>query len=717
MIGAAACLLGGAMLTSCSSDKDLYDGAKEAERNAENLLKDYAANFQKVFGEIAPDQTWGFGAPAGARATRAKGTYDGFKGNWEPVEWYQDTNDGWKWKTRTYVFPSDCDASRFLADVPSGVLSYTEVAGQNQTGYASGTSYLDPSWTNEVNIWGFYDGTKTVGGTLYIKGENDFSNRKFAVAQNTDVYLLEGATLKLNDEAASTIKFNLYIARTAKLIATGSTGRVKLDNGAQMYNHGTIDCKSFEVNNTSMLYNVGTLTTTGEVYVANSASVIVNDGEITSGTEANKTGKLVTAGSGRVQNNAEWTVYGETIINSNYNIWVNNGHFITENYTYTATSSSVINNCFLTVNNNFCMNISDGNGDFKISNGGGVLTNKFYGGGKFTAKDNNNNDITFNGGPFKVTMGANSVFKVTDTAYMNALGSGIATAHYGFEGVATGNEYAVLQAKAIVRESLGEGNVAYSGHLYVSAEEHFAQGYSGQYPYIHYYDGCAKENIYAAGFESGKPAITIPATVCNPGFDGGTPTPPTKPFLRVIAEDLTTKEKGDFDFNDIVFDVEYVSATQAKVTILAAGGTLPLTINGQEVHQLFIDANPNATTDQGGPVNTQTMINTNAQRINPTAPFSSAELTELPTLTLTGSWSDDQETFSAQVRDNIPLVVTKKNEDGTTYTLTLTAEKGKAPGKVGIASPYYEWKQEKVYIGDGFKKFVSDPTYAMWWKE
>jgi len=511
-------------------------------------------------GEVVNGQITSFTDINEAR-TRAIGDYARYKGTMQP------TVNG-----VIYTFPSDCATSNFLAEVPDGVLSYTEVAGQNQTGYASGNSYLDPSWTQEVNIWGFYDGSKNVGGTLYIKGNNNFSNRSFTVCENTDVYLLEGSTLTLNDNAASTIKFNLYIAPTAKLIANGETGRVKLDNGAKLYNHGEIECKSFEVNNTSMFYNgsVGKLTTTGEVYVANSNSVIVNDGEITSGTSTSKTGKLVTAGSGRVQNNAEWTVYGETIINSNDNIWVNNGRFTTENYTYTATSSSVINNCFLTVNNNFCINIADGSGDFKIDSGGGVLTKNFYGGGTFTAKDNNNNDVTYNGGPFKVTMGSGTVFKVTETAYMNALGSGIATAHYGFDGVGT-NGYAVLQAKKIVRESLGEGNVAYSGNLYVSAEEHFAQGYSGQYPFIHYYNGCTENNIYAPGFKGGSPAIQIEETPCNPGFGGNNPPDEYETYTYAFEDNRKT---CDFDLNDVVLQVKYKEGsnkTKLEIKLVAAG--------------------------------------------------------------------------------------------------------------------------------------------------
>ena len=58
--------------------------------------------------------------------------------------------------------------------------------------------------------------------------------------------------------------------------------------------------------------------------------------------------------------------------------------------------------------------------------------------------------------------------------------------------------------------------------------------------------------------------------------------------LRVMAEDLSANEDGkDFDFNDVVFDVYYGDASTAKVTILAAGGLLPLKVKGVDVHSLL----------------------------------------------------------------------------------------------------------------------------------
>ena len=64
------------------------------------------------------------------------------------------------------------------------------------------------------------------------------------------------------------------------------------------------------------------------------------------------------------------------------------------------------------------------------------------------------------------------------------------------------------------------------------------------------------------------------------------PTPPSDPgdfICRVIAEDLTVDQNTDFDFNDVVFDVY----SKGVIRIRACGGTLPLRVDGQEVHGLF----------------------------------------------------------------------------------------------------------------------------------
>ena len=138
--------------------------------------------------------------------------------------------------------------------------------------------------------------------------------------------------------------------------------------------------------------------------------------------------------------------------------------------------------------------------------------------------------------------------------------------------------------------------------MYVSAETHFAQGYDGEgdgtaeaKPFIYVKDGFTiADNIYAAGFKSGKPSITIPQTTCSPGFQGG------DPLYRVIAEDLSASEAGDFDFNDVVFDVVKAEGSKTTLKLICAGGVLPLRVRGAnqadgvEVHSVFGEKTPNA---------------------------------------------------------------------------------------------------------------------------
>ena len=678
MTGIAALAMCG-MFTSCSHDMSLYSGSQ-----SEQVLQKYEDTFVETFGEPAPTQTWGFGSTSAAATrgmTRSVGTYADYKGSLTPEESYQDQNDNWQWKTRPYTFPSDCDASNFTPDL-DGVKSYKEIAdAANQGGgFATGICYIDENHTGKVHVWGGNERAK-----LYFKaGTYDFTNETFDLCQNADLFLLNGATLTLNNAAASTVKFNIYIASGAKLIANGTDG-LRLDNGAKVYNHGEIETSKCEVNNTSLLYNVGTLTSSGKTWVANNQSVIVNDGSITIGSE-NAPTEFESAGSGNVQNNAEITIYGNTFVSSNSAIWVNNGHWTTTYYTYIAGSFNVINNCYLEVTEDFRMNLGDGQGSFRMDSGAGVLTKNLCAGGPFDS---------YTGGPFRIDMGSNSVFKVTGTAHLNATKQN----GYGFHG--NGDDYAVFQAKDVVKETTGEANVTYAGKLYVSAETHFAQGYSGQYPYIKFEDGCSEANIYASGddnFSTGNPDITIPATPCNPGFSGGGGVQPVTETIRVIAEDLSASQRSDFDFNDVVFDVYWTHTPESsdnqtvKVIVRAAGGELPIFIgnidNALEIHNLFANVN-----DESRHITSKTMMNTYAgQHTSYTCP---------EVLVESNWWSgSDIQTIAKSIKIYV-------RKSGTDYE--LTAEKGEAACKIAVGTDY-EWCDEREDINEkyngNFEKYV-----------
>ena len=536
------------MLSSCSHDKYLYS----EEKVEQNLNEKYAAAFEKAFGKVGSNVDWGFSSKrANTRVlTRAAGIYADYKGGLQP----------------TISFPTDCDASNFLDAVPAGVNQLSP------NGAGPGTYYINNE-TQSVSTW-------AGASHIYVTGTVDLSDEdasvgvpKFAPSNSSVIYLIEGSTLKLGEISA--INFNvdtIYIAEGATL---ETAGFLKANTNTKVYNHGTIKAGTFEVNMASFLYNVGTLEA-GSVNAESNESRIVNDGTITATN--------VTVNAGAIQNNAECTVTSTTKVNSNNSGWVNNGHWTTYDYAYIGGSENVINNCFLEVTHDFEMNISSAEGAFKIDAGCGVVTENFYGG-----RDSSSGAVS---GPFKIVMGENAVFKVEKTAQFECGRTG--DSGYGIYGISpTG--YAVFQAKDIVRDpslasTNSHGAIIYGGNLYVSAETHFAQGDSGAGRTVIYaVDGFGiADNIYAAGFKSGKPNITIPETPCNPGFIGG-----STPLYRVIAEDLSASEAGDFDFNDVVFDVVKAEGGKTTLRLICAGGVLPLRVMGIEVHGLFGETTPN----------------------------------------------------------------------------------------------------------------------------
>lgn len=607
----------------------------------------YVIAFENTFGKVGPDVDWGFSSKkANTRSfTRSVGTYASYRGNIQP----------------TISFPTDCDASNFLDAVPAGVNKLpTQGAGP-------GSYYIDAE-TQSVSTWSGASKIYVTGTVDLSNGDTDATAPKFAPDYRSEIYLLKGATLKLGEVSA--INFNvdaIYIAEGATL---ETAGLLKANSNTKVYNHGTIKVGTFEVNTSSFLYNVGTLEA-GSVNAESNPSRIVNDGTINSAA--------VVVNAGAVQNNAEWNVTGTTKINSNNSGWVNNGHWTTLNYTYIGGSENVINNCFLEVTNDFEMNISSVQGAFKIDGGGGVLTKNFIGGGY-----SKEGAVS---GPFVVEMGVNAVFVVSETAKLES-GRGDDDG-FGFFGPSSGG-YAVLQAKNIVRDPYLEsinshGAVTYGGNLYVSAETHFAQGHdsdgSGTYvpqPFI-YERGSFKiaNNIYAAGFKSGKPSINIPQSPCNPGFQGG------DPLYRVIAEDLSASESGDFDFNDVVFDVVKAENGMTTLRLICAGGVLPLRVRGAnesegvEVHSVFGEMAPNAKGEYK-------MYNTGA---GPTVPEA--------TFTVAGEYTTPE-----QIK-NIIIEVKKEN-----VWMPLNATQGVAACKI-LVNDTFKPVRERRNIADENKRFTN----------
>lgn len=142
--------------------------------------------------------------------------------------------------------------------------------------------------------------------------------------------------------------------------------------------------------------------------------------------------------------------------------------------------------------------------------------------------------------------------------------------------------------------------------------------------------------------------------------------------ICVIGEDLTVggsdeEDLGaDFDFNDVVFDVA-LESNETWVRLKAAGGTLPLTIDGIEVHGKF-------------GVNTNVMVNTGA---GPQKDYVEFKLNNVYT----------------DAKD-IPVFVTKGGR-----SVELTAVQGEPASKIGV-KPSYVWCKERVGVVDQYPMFT-----------
>ena len=160
-------------------------------------------------------------------------------------------------------------------------------------------------------------------------------------------------------------------------------------------------------------------------------------------------------------------------------------------------------------------------------------------------------------------------------------------------------------------------------------------------------------------------------------------TPNMNGATRIIAEDLGDSSGSDFDYNDVVFDVKLVNESVdgqgnklvAYMVLQAAGGTLPLVVGDQEVHNLF-------------GVSTKTMVNTRKNTVSK-SPVSFKYIIGDADWNITGS---------AAVR-LIPVMV----QNGSNV-YSLAVETGKAPEKIAVKTTFI-WCDERQPIKSRYPLF------------
>lgn len=156
--------------------------------------------------------------------------------------------------------------------------------------------------------------------------------------------------------------------------------------------------------------------------------------------------------------------------------------------------------------------------------------------------------------------------------------------------------------------------------------------------------------------------------------------------VRIIAEDLGASE-SDFDYNDVVFDAKvaienpaernYQNTYVAYIVLQAAGGTLPLTVGGKEVHEAF-----------GVPTNT--MVNTRRNTV-------SKEPVSFKTYLGDVDYSNPKS--GAELVKLIPVIVKNGNN-----VIELEVETGRAPEKIAVETRFV-WCDEREPIYTRYKSF------------
>lgn len=562
----AAVALGG-MFTGCTKDADLSGGQNTAEFN---IVQNYEKAFITRFGQPAANQTWGFGsASAGTRAVvgQPSVTEEGYTFNAQMAKAWEvagSTNDmayytSWRnsgWNDKFYRVNGSVVNSTISSKLKEEI--YKVIVGENEGDglIPEGKNNLQTAQRTGYSI-------VTEGGpvTLTPIYHNSSSGDKISYyyypqGSTPDVKNMKKYTIgNMADPATCQGNHNALNSNTYSLVYEDASGNVSYDFPANY----VID---FIVSNTDL--------SNQEVTIADNRII----------AEKDWTGVANLPGFVQFNNNGSAEMVPDGIsIN------------VTNRGNYWEPQLSVIDGLSLTRGANYKVVVEakfPSNGQLQINMGSWnsnqqynfpvVATGDFqkveYVFSNYGADVNNDGHVLFQCGNFLGT----TIFKSVKVIKLDSTTKNIAN----------------------TPEFYGDGNYNVQIHnctkpLFENVL-HWAVN-PATTPHAAVFDAqCTDENdqtidVSLIGFEDWTDldfndvifAVTGTKQTDDPPVIIEVPDPEPDFICRVIAEDLTVSDNTDFDFNDVVFDVY----SNGRIRIRACGGTLPLTVDGQEVHGLF----------------------------------------------------------------------------------------------------------------------------------
>lgn len=640
LMNTMAAMAVGLFAVSCSNN-DVFDAS------ADQTVAKYEAAFKAHFGNPAPDQDWGFSISRG-NLTRSA-TING------------DVYD-------MFTFPTSNELlAVYPTTIPGDADEIKDLSGDLFWVYCNnGTHNYKVTNTGEVEIGGSWDCKQNWDTpqciSVYVKVNGNVTLKRRG-PEYMNIYILQGnVTLDSNfGEFSGTIS-----------VAEGATlndGRDHLahNDGVHLYNRGTLNTGAYKIGNHAYVYNEGNFYVDGILnYNAGAGNPpcfynVGDDVELTAD-------EFILDSNGGFVSDGTVVISGSTKVTQAGIVWVNNGHYTTGSLNFSAGNATFYNYCQLNVTGN--CKFLDGEFNMMANSYAEMGTGLFN---NFIVNMHNNSGINIKNGSKwgRQQQGTFQGFKaVNDNAvvYVRLGDQTYVPAHKG-------GAFHVQGAKL---------TLAYNNIKFFNNYNEIGQ-YS-EYSGISFWEETSAEALEAVqsenitwdlhnvtnivtGSDFAATSFTTTTGSCSATWNG--PKPPVEDFIpdiRVMAEDLSAEEAGDFDFNDVVFDVMW-TATGAKIRLVAAGGTLPLTVGGEEVHGQFN-------------VGTSVMVNT-----------IDGKKTEypMPIFNITGNFEDADGNNDANL---IPVLVFKNNE-----WKTLTAVKGRVPSKIGV-DPNTDWCDERQDIDE-----------------